>query len=224
MKRGVIIVAGGKGQRMGGKVPKQYLSLDDKPVIVHTLERFIRFDPLIKVVLVMAEDHQKFWNAITLPYDYESGIQIATGGLNRYESVKNGLRYMDDGLVVGIHDAVRPLVSRATLERCYAAAEKEDSGIPVVEFDETVRKLGEHGQSTHLDRSLLRIVQTPQVFKSELIKQAYDQSYDKRFTDDASVYESMFGMVCLVEGNRENIKLTTPTDLKLASNLIRTLE
>ena len=121
---------------------------------------------------------------------------------------------------MGIHDAVRPLVSRETLTRCYEAADREGSGIPVIEMDESVRMLDGHGGSGHLDRSRLRRVQTPQVFRSDLIKKAYLQSYRPEFTDDASVYERLFGQVFMVEGNPENIKITTPLDLKLASLLI----
>jgi len=224
MNRGVVVVAGGTGQRMGLEVPKQFLNLDKKPVVVHTLERFFQFDPLIRVVLVLANDHKKYWDAISTSFEYASSIKIAPGGNSRFESVKNGLQLIEDGIVLGIHDAVRPLVSYATLERCYSTAEKENSAIPVVDMDETVRRLEGNGQSTHLDRSLLKRVQTPQVFKSELIKQAYSQLNDSSYTDDASVFETKFGRVFLVEGNAENIKITTPTDLQLASTLIRTME
>ena len=127
-------------------------------------------------------------------------------------------------MLVGIHDAVRPLVSRGTLERSYNAALREGSGIPVIEMNESIRMLDSKSGSVHMDRTRLRIVQTPQVFRSERIKQAYLQPYDPAFTDDASVYESVFGNVTLVEGNRENLKITTPLDLRLASLLMGSVE
>ena len=191
MKKGVIIVAGGSGYRMGGDIPKQYLDLEGKPVLVHTLERFFYFDPHMKIVLVMATDHQRFWNTIASSYDYGSRIEVATGGETRYISVKNGLRLIDDGLIVGIHDAVRPLVSQQTLKRCYEVAEEKGSSIPVTEMDETVRMVGEQGHSVHMDRSILRRIQTPQVFKSEMIRKAYNQPFQPSFTDDASVFDEI---------------------------------
>ncbi len=223
MKRGVVIVAGGTGRRMESEIPKQYLDLHGKPVILHTLEKFFHFDPDMKVVLVLATDHRKFWNGIPLSYEYSSRIEIAPGGESRYDSVKSGLRLMDDNLVVGIHDAVRPLVSLKTLERCYESAAERGSGIPVIKMEESVRLVKEQGHSVRMDRLKLRRVQTPQVFKSEMIKEAYRQPCEAAFTDDAAVYESLFETVSLVKGNRENIKITTPTDLQLASILIRTV-
>ncbi len=209
---------------MGAEVPKQFMKLDGKPVILHTIEKFFRFDPSIRMVLVLASDHLRFWEAIASAQLYGSGILLAPGGETRYESVRNGLRFIEDGIVVGIHDAVRPLVSLGTLERCYNSAAQNGSGIPVTEMDETVRMTGDNNQSEHLDRSLLKRVQTPQVFQSKMIKDAYQNADHKEYTDDASVFESLFKDVFLVEGNRENIKITTPTDLQLASLLIRTSE
>ena len=127
MKRGVIIVAGGTGQRMGSEIPKQFLELNGKPVIAHALEKFLLFDPLIKVVLVLASSHRKYWDTPTLSGTYDSRVRITYGGQTRYESVKNGLALVEDGLIVGIHDAVRPLVSLRTLERSYESAEKSGS-------------------------------------------------------------------------------------------------
>jgi 2-C-methyl-D-erythritol 4-phosphate cytidylyltransferase len=216
----VIIVAGGSGLRMGGPVPKQYLDLDGKPLIIHTLDRFLAYDPDIKVILVMARGHRKFWDVISISYDRSQDVVIAPGGKTRYDSVKNGLQYIDDGIIVGIHDAVRPLVSTDTIERCYRAAADGGSGIPVVEMDDSIRMVTEPDRSVQLDRTRLKRVQTPQVFRSELIKKAYEGTCDPAFTDDASVYESLWHQLTLVDGNPENIKITTPTDLKLASLLL----
>ena len=217
----VVVVAGGSGRRMGGDIPKQYIDLGGKPLIVHTLDKFYGYDPGMKVVLVLAGSHRKFWDVISITYERGEDIVVAEGGETRYDSVNNGLGYIGDGMVVGIHDAVRPLVSQDTIERCYSAAEKSGSGIPVIEMDESVRMVAGPGRSENLERSRLRRVQTPQVFRSEQIKEAYNQDCDPAFTDDASVYESLFGQVTLVEGNRENIKITNPTDLKLASLILQ---
>ena len=224
MKKAVIIVAAGSGSRMGGELPKQYLKLREKPIIIHTLERFQNFDPEMKVVVVLAHSHRELWEEMAKSYEIARGTTIAAGGASRYDSVKNGLSQLDQASLVGIHDAVRPLVSQDTLVRCYDAALRKGSGIPLIEMDESVRMLDKEGGSAPMDRSSLRRVQTPQVFRSERIKQAYQQAYKKTFTDDASVYETVYGAPTLVEGNRENIKITTPTDILLAGLLIDSLE
>lgn len=216
----VVVVAGGEGRRMRSDIPKQYLDLKGKPLIIHTLERFLSFDPGIRIVLVMAAGHRNFWDVISISYDLGEDITVATGGRSRYESVKNGLQFIDRQCIVGIHDAVRPLVGPDTIERCYASAAEQGSGIPVVDMDESVRLTGEGDGSIHLDRSRLKRVQTPQVFQSEMIKKAYRQPYREDFTDDASVFEAHAGKVSLVEGNPENIKITTPVDMQLAAVLL----
>lgn len=224
MKRAVVIVAGGSGLRMGGEIPKQYQELEGLPLILHTLKTFRRFDPGMKVVVVVAQKHLELWNKMALLYTESGRIEVATGGPSRFHSVQNGLQLIEDGWLVGIHDAVRPFVSLDTLERCYKSSRETGSAIPVIDVDESVRMLDAEGRSSGVDRSTLKRVQTPQVFRSELIRQAYEKTIDQSFTDDASVYESHFGKVTLVEGNRENIKITTPTDMKLASLFIRSAE
>ena len=224
MKKAVIIVAAGSGSRMGGKLPKQYLQLQGRPLIIHTLKRFQRFDPEIKLVVVLAPAHKELWEQMAASYEIAVGVTLAPGGPTRYDSVKSGLNLIDKETLTGIHDAVRPLVSQDTLIRCYDAALRKGSGIPVVEMDESVRMLDAEGGSVHMDRSSLKRVQTPQVFRSDRIKQAYQQAYKSTFTDDASVYETVYGAPTLVEGNRENIKLTTPADMQLAQVLIDSVE
>jgi len=224
MKKAVIIVAGGSGIRMGSDLPKQYLELAGLPLIVHSLEKFRLFDPGMKVVVVVSLSHQEHWNSIFDQHALPSGIALAHGGASRFDSVKNGLAHVKEGMVVGIHDAVRPLVSRGTLERAYSAAIERGSGVPVIPMDDSIRKLDEAGGSNVVDRTLLRRVQTPQVFQSTQIKLAYEQCQDSSVTDDAGVYESLFGHVTLVEGNRENIKITTPADLGMAGALIHSVD
>ena len=220
MKKTVLIVAAGSGSRMGGNIPKQYLPLKGRPIIVHTLEKFRKFDPHIKIVVVVAPSHQELWAQIALSYEIARDISLAPGGASRFESVKNGLDLIHEESLIGIHDAVRPLVGLDTLARCYKAAEIKGSGIPVFDMEDSVRMLDGQDSSLPLDRSRLKRVQTPQVFRSVQIKQAYQQSFNPGFTDDASVYETCFSPLTLVEGNPENIKITTPLDLKLAEVLM----
>lgn len=220
MKKAVIIVAAGSGNRMGRKLPKQYLPLQGKPIIMHTLEKFLLFDPEIKIVVVLAPSHRELWEQVTASYEIAGGLDTVDGGATRYDSVKNGLCRIDQEELIGIHDAVRPLVSQDTLMRCYDEALHEGSGIPVLDMDESVRMLLGQGGSRHMDRSQLKRVQTPQVFRSDRIKAAYEQPHRPDFTDDASVYETLYGPVNLVDGNRENIKITSPQDLQLAELLI----
>jgi 2-C-methyl-D-erythritol 4-phosphate cytidylyltransferase len=215
----LVVVAGGSGQRMGSAVPKQYLDLQGKPVIIRTLERFYLYDPRIKIVVVLAKNHLKFWEKICSSSEAAMGSKVVTGGENRYDSVKNGLKEIPDGCIVGIHDAVRPLVSLETIGRCYRAAAESGSGIPVIEIQDSVRLITESG-SENLERANLRKVQTPQVFKSELIREAYEHGFAPSVTDDASVYESHHGIPTLVAGNPENIKITKAADLTLASLII----
>ena len=215
----LVVVAGGSGSRMGGLVPKQYLNLQGKAVIIHTLEQFYRYDPKIKIVVVLAKDHMKFWNEIAPSSEVALGCEVVTGGENRYDSVRKGLQLIPDGCIVGIHDAVRPLVSQETIGRCYRAALESGSGIPVLEMEDSVRMITAGG-SENLERASLRRVQTPQVFRSELIRLAYDQAFAPSVTDDASVYEAMHGELTLVAGNPENIKITKASDLNLASLII----
>ena len=215
----MVVVAGGTGQRMGALVPKQYLDLQGKAVIIHTLERFYHYDPRIKIVVVLAKGHRRYWDKISSSSEAAMGSEVVTGGKNRYDSVRNGLQSIPDGCIVGIHDAVRPLVSLETIERCYKAAHESGSGIPVLEMDDSVRMITATG-SENLERTRLRRVQTPQVFRSELIKSAYALDITPSVTDDASVYEYSQGELTLVEGNPENIKITKATDLALASLII----
>lgn len=222
MKRAVVIVAGGSGIRMGGDLPKQYRELMGKPLIVHALEKFRLFDPRMELVVVMSSAHRKHWDAIHNTYKLDPGITVVHGGASRHDSVKNGLAHVAEGMVVGIHDAVRPLVSQGTLERTYSSALRWGSGIPVIDQDDSLRMLDASGGSVPVDRTRVRRVQTPQVFQSTLIKQAYRRFTDPEFTDDATVFESEFGKVHLVEGNRENIKITTPADMLMAEALIQT--
>ena len=215
----VIIVSGGSGTRMGSLIPKQYLEVNGKPVLAWTLEKFLLFDPGIMIILVIGNKHQSYWDNIRRSYFNNIHVTVTRGGEKRFHSVKNGLKMIDRECVVGIHDAARPMVSIDTIRRCYFSAREYGSAIPVIDVEDTIRS-ERSGISTQLDRETLKRVQTPQVFIASKIKEAYQQPYNQSFTDDASVFESMFKSVKLVEGNPDNIKITKQTDLVLASAIL----
>lgn len=219
MKHTALIVAGGKGLRMGSELPKQFLPIGGKPVLMHTLEAFRRFDPEIDLILVLPEEQQEYWKQLCDRHHFTLRHLIANGGETRFHSVKNGLALVSGGGLVGVHDGVRPFVSQEVIRRCYDKAATEKAVIPVVDVVETVRQVTESGSRT-VNRDDYKLVQTPQVFDSDLLRRAYAQDFMPFFTDDASVVEAMGVPVYLVEGNRENIKLTTPFDLKIATALL----
>ncbi|WP_320908002.1 2-C-methyl-D-erythritol 4-phosphate cytidylyltransferase [Bacteroides nordii] len=214
----VLIVAGGKGLRMGSDLPKQFLPIGGKPVLMHTIEAFYHFDRTMKIILVLPQEQQTYWQELCAKHSFVIEHTVVDGGETRFHSVKNGLACVNSGLV-GVHDGVRPFVSPEVIKRCYELAAIKKAVIPVIDVVETVRHITETGSET-VSRNDYKLVQTPQVFDAELLKQAYAQEYTPFFTDDASVVEAMGIPVCLVEGNRENIKITTPFDLKISSALV----
>ena len=221
MKKHIIIVAGGKGLRMGGDIPKQFLPVCGKPVLMRTMEAFHTYDAAIHVILVLPVSQQAYWKELCQEYRFSLSHDIANGGDTRFHSVMNGLAMVEGNGLVGVHDGVRPFVSQEVIARCYEEAEACKAVIPVIDVVETVRHLTEEGSET-VPRDRYKLVQTPQVFEVELLRRAYQQTYTDLFTDDASVVEALGEKVYLVKGNRENIKLTTPFDLKLAEILCLT--
>ena len=219
MRKYVLIVAGGKGLRMGGDLPKQFIPLEGKPILMHTLDTFHRWDASAELILVLPEDHQPYWNMLCREIGCKAPHRIANGGETRFHSVKNGLALVQAPGLVGVHDGVRPFVTLEVIRRCYKLAEQYKAVIPVVDVVETLRHLTDAGSET-VSRTEYKLVQTPQVFEVELLKQAYGQEFTPFFTDDASVVEAMGVPVYLAEGNRENIKITTPFDLKIGSALL----
>lgn len=219
MKKYIIIVAGGKGLRMGGEIPKQFIPIGGKPVLMRTIETFYAYDSSIQIILVLPVSQQDYWKDLCREYSFDIPHQVADGGETRFHSVKSGLNLVKEDGWVGVHDGVRPFVSSDVIERCYSAAAMWQAVIPVVDVVETVRHMTEEGSET-VPRDQYKLVQTPQVFDVSLLKNAYNQEYTSHFTDDASVVEALGIKVHLVEGNRENVKLTTPFDLKLAEMLI----
>ena len=221
MKKHIIIVAGGKGLRMGGDIPKQFLPICGKPVLMRTLEAFHAYDASMHLILVLPVSQQAYWKQLCEEFQFELVHEIADGGETRFHSVKNGLALVKEDGLVGVHDGVRPFVSQEVIARCYEEAVSLKAVIPVIGVVETVRHLIEEGSET-VPRDQYKLVQTPQVFDVALLRRAYQQEYTDLFTDDASVVEALGEKVYLVEGNRENIKLTTPFDLKLAELLCLT--
>lgn len=213
MKKYVIIVAGGKGLRMGAGLPKQFLLLDGKPVLMHTLQRFYDFDPAVSLILVLPEAHQTYWQKLCREYGFAVPHTVACGGETRFHSVKNGLAKVTGNGLVGVHDGVRPFVSASTIRQCFDRALETGAAIPVLPVTDTLRELA--GEKSHtVDRNRYCTVQTPQVFRTEVLQEAYRKPYSGTFTDDASVVEASGFSITLVPGNRENIKITTPFDLK----------
>lgn len=219
MLRAVLIVAGGKGLRMGSELPKQFLPIGGKPLLMHTMEAFHRFDREMRIILVLPSEQQAYWQELCREYAFSIPHTVANGGETRFHSVSNGLALVAEEGVVGVHDGVRPFVSQEVIARCYELAETKKAVIPVTDVVETVRHLTGDSSET-VDRNCYKLVQTPQVFDVSLLKQAYSQPYSSLFTDDASVVEAMGVPVFLTEGNRENIKITTPFDLKISASLL----
>ncbi len=212
----VLIVAGGKGLRMGGDIPKQFLPIGGKPILMRTIDAFRSVLDDVKIVLVLPADQHDYWQELCRKHDFRSPELIANGGATRFHSVSNGLNLLPDDkdAVVGVHDGVRPFVSAETIRRCFSAAAEGKAVVPVVPVVETLRQILPDGKSLTRPRDEYRLVQTPQTFPLALLKEAYRQPFSEAFTDDASVVEALGKEITMVEGNRENIKITTPSDLK----------
>ena len=217
----IIILAGGKGLRMGTDIPKQFLPIGGKPVLMRTLERFREYSADLQIILVLPKAQQGYWRQLCQEYDFKVEYLMTDGGETRFHSVQHGLALIPDDAegVVGVHDGVRPFPSIDVIRNCYETARKKKAVIPVIPIVETVRHLKDETSVT-VPRGDYRLVQTPQTFDIQLLKAANRQPYNDGFTDDASVVEAFGIDVALVEGNRENIKITTPYDLKIAEVLI----
>jgi 2-C-methyl-D-erythritol 4-phosphate cytidylyltransferase len=223
MKQAVIITGGGSGRRMGTPIPKQFLLVAGKPLIAYTIDVFRRFNNDMEIVVVLPAGYTEIWREISQKFFHDLDIKVAEGGETRFHSVKNGLGLLGEERIIGVHDAVRPLASLEVLSRCYQMAEEMGNAIPVIEIPESIRRL-EGENSFPVNRNDLRIVQTPQVFRGELLKRAYNTAFREEFTDDASVVENLGVKINLVEGNRGNIKITTQEDLEWVEWGMRNLE
>ncbi|MCX8490577.1 MAG: 2-C-methyl-D-erythritol 4-phosphate cytidylyltransferase [Cyclobacteriaceae bacterium] len=218
MTEHALIVAGGKGTRIKSVLPKQFIELNGKPILLHTLEAFIRYSRSIQIVLVLPEDDFEIWRNIRKKFEFNYPVILQKGGETRFQSVKNGLQNITDGLVA-IHDGVRPLVSEDIIGASFRLASIHKCAIAAVRLKESIR-MTDQDNTKAVDRSRFRLIQTPQTFEVSLIKSAYEQKEDNSFTDDASVAERAGNIISLFEGSYENIKITTEEDLIVAKALM----
>ena len=215
----VIIVAGGTGSRMNNELPKQLIEINNKPVIVYSIEKFIQFNKDIQIVISLHKDYFNLFEKIESKYNLKN-IQVVQGGDTRYQSVKNALNVLNENVtIVGVHDAARPLVSLQTIEKTFAGAEQHSAAIPVIDMNESLREVNDD-DSKAVDRSKFKIVQTPQCFKKNILLSVYNMPYSPLFTDDASLVEKNGHKIFLTKGNKENIKITYPQDLIVAQTLL----
>ena len=214
----IIIVAGGKGLRMGGDIPKQFLPIGGKQVLMRTIERFRAYSNNLQIILVLPEAQQDYWKQLCKEYAFDVDYMLTNGGETRFHSVQHGLALIPDDAqgVVGVHDGVRPFPSIEVIKNCYETAREKKAVIPVVPVVETLRHITDGTKP----RNEYRLVQTPQCFDIQLLKAANRQPYNDGFTDDASVVEAFGFENTLIEGNRENIKITTPYDIVVAEAII----
>lgn len=223
MRNFVVIVAGGKGLRMGGDLPKQFIPMHGKPLLMHTLEAFYNWNNETEIILVLPLDHQPYWQMLCKEIGCKAPHRVVTGGKTRFHSVRNGLEVIESELlssgeqaIIAVHDGVRPFVSSDTIDSCFKSAENNGAAVPVLPMIDSLREIKSEEESSPVDRSKYCSVQTPQVFRSDILFESYKQEYNSLFTDDASVVEAKGFKVSLVKGNRENIKITTPFDLLIA--------
>ncbi|MCD4695698.1 MAG: 2-C-methyl-D-erythritol 4-phosphate cytidylyltransferase [Bacteroidales bacterium] len=219
MKKYAIIVAGGIGKRMLSETPKQFLQVAGKPILMHTIEQFSDFSDEIQIILVLPSPFINFWNSLCKRFGFTIHHEVVEGGKTRFLSVKNGLQNIKQNGIVGIHDGVRPLVNKSTIQNAFKSAEEKGNGIPAIKINESVRKF-QNNANFPVKRSEYRLIQTPQCFQSNIILRAYQQEYQEHFTDDATVVENLGISINLVDGNPENIKVTSPADLIIAEALL----
>jgi 2-C-methyl-D-erythritol 4-phosphate cytidylyltransferase len=222
MKKFAIIVAGGTGSRMKGEVPKQFMLLNGKPVILYSIEAFVKHDPSVWIILVIHAEYLSLWESLSREYKISFPLQVVVGGKTRFDSVKNGLMLIQGDGLVAVHDAARPVISADYIGKLFSAALTYGSAIPVVPLNDTIRVID--GDTSHQqDRTFLRAVQTPQVFRVQELQRAYAQPYQSNFTDDGAVIEAAGFFVHLTEGLQGNIKITYWQDIAVAEVLMKWL-
>ncbi|WP_316822717.1 2-C-methyl-D-erythritol 4-phosphate cytidylyltransferase [Pedobacter gandavensis] len=219
MKYYAIIVAGGSGSRMQSEIAKQFLLLDGKPILMHTLEAFANSELKPELLLVLNIHQHQYWEELCKAHQFHIKHLVVNGGAQRFNSVKNGLKAIKGKGIVAIHDAVRPLVSPALILRSFKAAETNGNAVAGVKATDSVRSINSEGKTEALNRENLLMIQTPQTFRVEILRKAYQQAFRNEFTDDASVVEYSGYPIYVIEGDRENIKITYPEDLEIASIL-----
>lgn len=221
MKRAVIIVAGGKGVRMGLSTPKQFLDIAGIPILCRTVGQFRSFDPTIDVLIALPAQYIDYWKRISQAFLPESSYRIVKGGEERFHSVKNAVDALSsDTDLVGVHDGVRPLVSVSCIAQCYTTAALKGNAVPCINPPESIRTVLPDGTSKIIDRNTVKLIQTPQVFHAEVLRRAYTQPYEPTFTDDASVVERLGEQINLIDGERSNIKITTFEDISYAEYVV----
>lgn len=220
MEKYVIIVAAGSGVRMQGGIPKQFIPIAEKPVLMHTMAAFRKAFEDIHIIAVLPDKHIKLWKEMCVEFKCNINHAIVAGGKTRFHSVQNGLKHVQSDGIIGVHDGVRPFVSQHTLITAYNAAMEKGAAIPAIELNDSIRLLS-NGQTLPVDRDQYRLIQTPQCFKAEILKDAYKTTYKRGFTDDASVVEAAGYQIELTPGNFENIKITRTVDLALAEVLLK---
>ena len=218
-RKTAIIVAGGKGKRLGADIPKQFLPLGGKPLLFHAMEAFRAYDGDLQLVVVLPPDHLDRWRELCRSHGLDIPHMTVPGGVERYHSVKEGLAQVDHDGLVAVHDGARPLVDPDLIARCFEGALRHGAAIPVVPVCSSVREVSE-GRSRAIDRERLRIVQTPQCFQAPLLRKAFGQPYEPAFTDEATMVERLGAEVFLVAGDERNIKVTNPLDLRVAEELM----
>ena len=216
MKKYAIILAAGEGKRTGLVFPKQFYKINNKPIICYTIEKFLEIKN-IQITLVVSNN--KNWGKIINNYKNYSNLSIVKGGKSRFDSVKNGLKSIKGQGMVAIHDGVRPLLSKNLIENLFKSALKKNNAIPYIHLKDSIRKITDNNNKS-LNRKNYVLIQTPQVFENSNIKKAYDQKYDKKFTDDANVFETLNKKINLIKGEERNFKITTENDLKLAKKYL----
>jgi len=216
----VVIVAGGTGSRMNNELPKQLIEINNKPVIVYSIEKFQHFNKDIQAIISLHKDYFDLFENIKSKHNLKN-IEVVEGGDTRYQSFKNALAVLNPNTtIVGVHDAARPLVGLQTIEKTFAAAEQHGAAIPVIDMNESLREVS-GVESKAVDRTKFKVVQTPQCFKKDILLKAYDMPYSPLFTDDASMVEKTGHQIFITEGNKENIKITYPQDLIVAQTLLQ---
>lgn len=215
-----LIVAGGKGTRINSAVPKQFLELNGTPILIHTLNAFVRYSSQIKIILVLPEDDMQTWKELSLNHKFNTPVILQNGGDSRFQSVKRGLEKIEGSGLVAIHDGVRPLISEDIIGASFRLAAVHKTAVAAVRLKESIR-MTDQDSTRAMDRSKFRLIQTPQTFEVDLIKKAYEGKEDPSLTDDASVAERAGQVISLFEGSYENIKITTREDLIVAEALLK---
>ncbi|MEA3316335.1 MAG: 2-C-methyl-D-erythritol 4-phosphate cytidylyltransferase [Bacteroidota bacterium] len=218
MKQYVIIVAGGSGTRMKSSVPKQFLKINKKVILMKSIEAFYKYKSDIEIIVALPENQKEYWNNLCTKHNFNINHKIVNGGKTRFHSVKNALSFVVSDSIVAIHDAVRPLVSSKTISESFKIAEQKSNAVPYIDLIDSIRLIDKENNKP-VDRNKYKLIQTPQTFYAKYIKDAYKEAYDSTFTDDASVAESSGIKINLIKGNRENIKITNQLDIIITTSI-----